>query len=293
MKPLLPRRDQVPEEFRLPYRDELRMGLPLRRFYVPGGVHDRSRALVCLPGLAASGRSFARLRPLADRYDLRFVTTPLAEPIPGSPVEALADLVVEYVAGLDRPVLLGTSFGSLVALTAALAAPERLAGLVLVSALASGAVVPPLYAALSAVLLAPRPLAWLAAPAAARLLGGADLDGEARRELTREGRLLSGREQFRRIAAILGTDLTGLLHRLQVPVLLVHGTRDRVIPVAAARELAREVPGWRYHEVAGAGHLPYLDRPAEFLRILAPFLAEVLPGRPGREAETETGAHAP
>jgi pimeloyl-[acyl-carrier protein] methyl ester esterase len=269
------------------------MGLPLRRFYVPGGVRDPSRAVVGVPGLAASGRSFARLRPLADRYDLRFVTTPLAEPLPGSPAEALADLVVEYVSSLDRPVLLGTSFGSLVALTAALAAPERLAGLVLVSALSAGSMVPAIYAAFSGALLAPRPVAWLAAPAAARVLGGAGLDGEARRELVREGRLLSGREQFRRVAAILGTDLTRLLPRLRVPVLLIHGTRDRVIPVAAARRLAAAAPGWRYHEIEGAGHVPYLSHPGRFLAVLEPFLAEVLPAPLARAPETETGSHAP
>ena len=46
-----------------------------------------------------------------------------------------------------------------------------------------------------------------------------------------------------------------------VPVLLVHGDRDRLVPVAAAREVARRHPAWRYVEWAGVGHVPQLQEP--------------------------------
>jgi pimeloyl-ACP methyl ester carboxylesterase len=45
------------------------------------------------------------------------------------------------------------------------------------------------------------------------------------------------------------------------PVLLVHGDRDRLIPVAAARDIARRHPGWRYLELPGVGHVPQLQVP--------------------------------
>ena len=43
---------------------------------------------------------------------------------------------------------------------------------------------------------------------------------------------------------------------IRVPVLLVHGDRDRLVPVAAARDIARRHPAWRYLELADVGHVP-------------------------------------
>ncbi|NEK84645.1 alpha/beta hydrolase [Blastococcus saxobsidens] len=45
------------------------------------------------------------------------------------------------------------------------------------------------------------------------------------------------------------------------PVLLVHGERDRLVPVAAARDIARRHPAWRYVEMSGVGHVPQLQEP--------------------------------
>ena len=285
-RPILPSRGEIPEGSRLAFRDEEVDGLPLRRFLFPGGVADPARAVVCIPGLAASGRSFARQEPLARRFDLRPLTGPLAMPFPGNPIDTLADVVVQYVRRLHRPVLLGTSFGSLVALSAAIRLGEAISGLVLVSALASGGMVPRRYAAFAGAMLAPRPLAWLAAPAAAWILGGPELDEAARGELVRESRLVSTHEMFRRVNAILSTDLMAYLPALRVPVLLVHGTKDHVLPLRGARRMAGLLPGGRYHEIRGAGHTPYLSHPAECNALFEAFFTEVLP-------EVGAPAHAP
>ncbi|MGY1815652.1 alpha/beta fold hydrolase [Blastococcus sp. SYSU D00820] len=45
------------------------------------------------------------------------------------------------------------------------------------------------------------------------------------------------------------------------PVLLVHGDRDRLVPVAAARDAARTHPAWRYVELPDVGHVPQLQVP--------------------------------
>ena len=45
------------------------------------------------------------------------------------------------------------------------------------------------------------------------------------------------------------------------PVLLVHGDRDRLVPVAAARDIAQRHPAWRYLELRGVGHVPQLQVP--------------------------------
>jgi pimeloyl-ACP methyl ester carboxylesterase len=42
--------------------------------------------------------------------------------------------------------------------------------------------------------------------------------------------------------------------KINLPVLVIHGDRDQVIPVAQARQLAKIFPSARYIEVAGADH---------------------------------------
>ena len=48
---------------------------------------------------------------------------------------------------------------------------------------------------------------------------------------------------------------------LTVPVLMIQGDRDRLVPVTAARDVAERNPGWRYVELAGVGHVPQLQVP--------------------------------
>jgi pimeloyl-ACP methyl ester carboxylesterase len=45
------------------------------------------------------------------------------------------------------------------------------------------------------------------------------------------------------------------------PVLLIHGTLDRLVPIAAARAAARANPSWSLREFPGVGHVPQLEVP--------------------------------
>ena len=47
------------------------------------------------------------------------------------------------------------------------------------------------------------------------------------------------------------------------PVLLIHGTEDRLVPVAAARAAARANPAWSLCEFPGVGHVPQLEVPRQ------------------------------
>lgn len=60
---------------------------------------------------------------------------------------------------------------------------------------------------------------------------------------------------------------------VRAPVLLVHGDRDRLVAVEAARRAARQNPGWRYEELAGVGHVPQLEAPERTADILLDWLA--------------------
>ncbi len=55
------------------------------------------------------------------------------------------------------------------------------------------------------------------------------------------------------------------IDRIRAPTLLVHGERDRVVPVEASRQLARRRPDWTLEIFADAGHVPMLEHPRRFL----------------------------
>jgi pimeloyl-ACP methyl ester carboxylesterase len=51
------------------------------------------------------------------------------------------------------------------------------------------------------------------------------------------------------------------MRSIQAPVLMLHGVRDRLVPVAAARATARLNPSWKLVELPDTGHVPQLETP--------------------------------
>jgi pimeloyl-ACP methyl ester carboxylesterase len=58
----------------------------------------------------------------------------------------------------------------------------------------------------------------------------------------------------------------------RIPVLLVWGERDSIIPVSHARAAHRQIAGSRLEVFARSGHFPQLDEPERFLHVLADFI---------------------
>jgi pimeloyl-ACP methyl ester carboxylesterase len=52
-----------------------------------------------------------------------------------------------------------------------------------------------------------------------------------------------------------------LIRRVRCPVLLIHGERDRLVPVAAARKVAAANPEWETAFLPDVGHTPQLEAP--------------------------------
>jgi pimeloyl-ACP methyl ester carboxylesterase len=66
------------------------------------------------------------------------------------------------------------------------------------------------------------------------------------------------------------TDLLPLLDG--IPTLVAVGAHDRITPPDRAEAMADAIPDARYEVIAGAGHVPPLERPAEITALLADFL---------------------
>ena len=73
-------------------------------------------------------------------------------------------------------------------------------------------------------------------------------------------------------------DRTAELPRIGCPTLVLCGAEDVLSPPREMRGMASAIPGARYAEIPGAGHLSNLENPRVFNRELASFLREVPAG---------------
>jgi len=72
-------------------------------------------------------------------------------------------------------------------------------------------------------------------------------------------------------AALAAHDYASAIATVKLPVLFVAGEKDGATP-AAMRKLSDKLPGSRFVEFAGAGHISNMDRPAEFTGAVRDFL---------------------
>ena len=64
------------------------------------------------------------------------------------------------------------------------------------------------------------------------------------------------------------------LGTLHMPALVLWGQDDALVPMAIGRALADELPHAHFHALAGCGHLPTLEQPAEAAALFAEFLTD-------------------
>ncbi|WP_307874781.1 alpha/beta fold hydrolase [Frankia nepalensis] len=265
--------------------------------YVDFGGPADGPLLVCVHGLGASHTTWWALAPLLTArarvlaLDLAgFGRTPVGarRADVGSNTRLLAGFL-GAVAGGAPALLAGNSMGGMISVLQAAADPGSVAGLVLLSpalpiprlrppdatilGIFTGMTLPGVGAAALArrrarysaaelveqallrTTVDPRrvpaeALAAMVALSAERAAPGRDLAGDAAMvaatrsvlgTLTRPGRLAAA------VAAVTA------------PTLLVHGRRDRLVPVAAARRAAARRPDWRVEVLDDCGHLPQLE----------------------------------
>lgn len=159
---------------------------------------------------------------------------------------------------IERCVLAGESAGAMTVLQAALRAPDRFSGLVLVDPRFKGG----------------------RSEGAARLIAGCRQDFAATMDwfvnaCTPEPECAAERAWGKRIVmrsnaqhavelmeCVEHLQLERHLPELRIPTLLIHGTLDVITPLANAEALARALPAAQLVKIEGAGHVPTLTRPA-------------------------------
>ena len=193
----------------------------------------------------------------------------------GAPPYDLADHAADLVALLEAegPAhLCGLSIGGLIAMRVALDRPDRVAGLILADTAARIG---------TAARYAEREVAiragGLAAFADAQMERWFSPDFRAARpDAVRIMRAMLVRQPTEgylgSVAALRDADLTDEAGGIGVPTLCLAGSEDASTPPEAVRALAAAIPGARYAEVAGAGHLPCIEAPQAMADLIAAHL---------------------
>lgn len=73
-------------------------------------------------------------------------------------------------------------------------------------------------------------------------------------------------------AAISGTDFYTPTSGLRLPTLGIAGSEDGSTPPDLVRETVDLIPGSQFHLIRNAGHIPCVEQPEEFARVLSDFM---------------------
>jgi pimeloyl-ACP methyl ester carboxylesterase len=258
------------------------------------------RCRLLAPDLAGHGRTESLGRPTTVRAN-RELLHRFVEAVPGSPV-----------------ILMGNSMGGMLSMLEEVAEPDAVAGLVLIGA--AFPFIPALPDPLVAAMFTAYAIPGLGRLALARrrtmppekqvaeLLDLCCVDRSrvpadvvaGHVELARHRAGLVGVEHdllraARSVVAtagiVRGRSYRRGIRRIRVPVLLLHGDRDRLVPVAASRGIALAHPSWPLVVLPDVGHVPQLEAPRETADAILAWLDAA--GRPAAEAATRPVESAP
>ena len=201
------------------------------------------------------------------------------------PPYTLARMTEDAIAVLDaakveRAHVVGFSMGGMIAQRLALDHASRVASLLLLSTHMGGrAVVPPDREV----------MASFQAPTAGR--HPADVVRDRVRVITAPGFADAHRDAVEELVsialarptplhaivaqtqAVLEDDRSGRIGSIAARTLVVHGDRDRLIPVDNGRAIAAKIPGAHLHVLEGCGHLPQWEATDALLDVVRTFIA--------------------
>ena len=227
--------------------------------------------IVLVPGLAGGWRLLAPLAHLLARrhrvitYNLRGdqFPTPTARPREIGDLAGDLGTLIEQL-GLERPAVFGVSFGGAVALELATAHPERIGALIVQG-------VESRFRTTLGATIARRVLERFPLPRDNRfvnqffnLLHGSKPEPGPLVDFVVERCWETDQSVMAQRIALLETfDVSDRLWRIDVPTLVLAGSRDVIVPAARQRALAAAIPGARFEVLDGAGHVGFLTHRSE------------------------------
>nr|WP_314445987.1 alpha/beta fold hydrolase [uncultured Sphingomonas sp.] len=186
---------------------------------------------------------------------------------------AAAALATLDALQVDTAHVCGLSLGGVIALALHARAPERVASLVLADSFACHPEGQAIFER-SLAGLAELGMAGLADSRADALLAQ-PAHPKVRRQVIETMSRIDPTAYARAAEAVWLADQRAQATAVACPTLILYGSDDRITQPALSEELKQLIPHAGLIEIAGAGHLPNLEQPAIFNRVLEGFLAEV------------------
>lgn len=248
--------------------------------YAETGPAD-GQPVVFLHGYSDSWFSFSRILPLLPTTYRAFALDLRGHGKSSRPAQGYAprDLAADVIAFLDaqridRAVIVGHSMGSIVAQQVALAAPERVTRLVLVSSVTTIRNVVGVEDIGGAILSFTDPVPDEFIREFQNSTVVRPVPTEFMEQVYAESRRLTARVWQDLLRGMLATDPAVGLGRTGIPTLVLWGERDEGFPRAEQDALVRMIGTASLGTFPGTGHAPHWEQPAEFVAALDAFLRD-------------------
>ena len=198
-------------------------------------------------------------------------------------------------AGLDRPVLVGHSLGGMIAQTMLRRRPDGYRAAVLVGTSSAfgrpdGDFQKKFVADRLAPLQSGKTMAELAAGMINEIIGPSP-DPQGKEAAIASMASAPASTYKACVEAIVTFEERANLEHIRVPTLLLVGEFDRNAPPQMMERMAAKIPGAKFVQLPGLGHLPNLENPAAFNAAVLDFLREAIPSQsPARDATQRSTA---
>jgi pimeloyl-ACP methyl ester carboxylesterase len=230
----------------------------------------RGQPLLYLHGASGAPVIMPFMEKLAERFDVLVPEHPgyglSEEPAWLENIHDIAYFYLDFLKALalEKTVVVGTSMGGWIAMEMAVRDTARIASLVLVSP-----------AGLSAPGVQPADIFLMPDEELVRKLFHDQKHAEARLAAPATPESIDIALKNKHTTARLAWEprlhdphLPKWLHRIEVPLKLIWGREDRILPVAFVEEYRRLLPGADVHVIEGAGHLPQAEKPDLFVDLV-------------------------
>ena len=234
-------------------------------------VEGSGPPLVFVPGMDGTGRLFYRQVPLlAPRF--RVATYALRDG--ATRMETLLDDLDRVVSTVapngEHAVVVGESFGGTLALSYALAHPERVGALVVINSFPRFLPQFRLRLALGAIQVMPWGVMGIVRRVTAVRLHSRDTEREEVHYFLRQTRGTTRRGYVSRLRVLKEYDVRGRLSDIRVPTLFIAADEDHLIPsLEQASYMVARVPGATLHVLDGHGHACLIAPGVDLAEILS------------------------
>ena len=225
--------------------------------------------LVLLPGMDGTGTLFEPfIAAIGSEFKVKVARYPVAEPRGYAELEAFATATLPTAGPF---VILGESFSGPIAVSVAAACSQQLKGLILCCSFVRNP--RPLFSGLQS-LVRLLPVNTASVGALSHMLLGQHATPALRSALARAVAQVSPAALRARLQAVLSVNESATLSRLNVPILYLRASRDRVVPRAASELVAELNPSTEIVQIEGP-HFLLQAAPSETARVVGVFLRKV------------------